>query len=241
MNARRRTARRLWRRAAARSYPVRAARPAGISGRAEILFTLPEGLTAGSTVVRAHQLQPQRSRSLSFPNSRSKHAGSRRRAGPHDRAGVRRSGGGGARRAADLVRAQEPLFILYATLFSLQALYIAYFSGQGFDWPWLSYAHAAGFFRVECAGGLERRRRLLVHARDRGPASVSRRACMPSSAGSRLAFVLITCRERSPNLSGLGRWSTLSAIVMFLVADRVHHRRVPFLPGAAEIAPPVGS
>ncbi len=34
----------------------------------------------------------------------------------------------------------DRLFILYATLFFLQALYIAYLSGQGFDWPWLSYA-----------------------------------------------------------------------------------------------------
>ena len=35
---------------------------------------------------------------------------------------------------------KDPLFILYATLFTLQALYVAYLSGQGFDWPWLSYA-----------------------------------------------------------------------------------------------------
>jgi diguanylate cyclase (GGDEF)-like protein len=35
---------------------------------------------------------------------------------------------------------KDPLFILYATMFSLQALYVAYLSGQGFDWPMLSYA-----------------------------------------------------------------------------------------------------
>ena len=35
---------------------------------------------------------------------------------------------------------KDPLFILYATLFSLQALYVAYLSGQGFDWPILFYA-----------------------------------------------------------------------------------------------------
>ncbi|MEA3176388.1 MAG: hypothetical protein QOF42_3799 [Gammaproteobacteria bacterium] len=35
---------------------------------------------------------------------------------------------------------KDPLFILYATLFTLQALYVAYLSGQGFDWPWLSFA-----------------------------------------------------------------------------------------------------
>jgi len=31
-------------------------------------------------------------------------------------------------------------FILYFSLFALQALYVAYFSGQGFEWPWLSAA-----------------------------------------------------------------------------------------------------
>jgi diguanylate cyclase (GGDEF)-like protein len=35
---------------------------------------------------------------------------------------------------------KDPLFILYATMFSLQALYVSYLSGQGFDWPILSYA-----------------------------------------------------------------------------------------------------
>lgn len=35
---------------------------------------------------------------------------------------------------------KDRLFILYASLFSLQALYIAYLSGQGFDWPLLSVA-----------------------------------------------------------------------------------------------------
>jgi len=35
---------------------------------------------------------------------------------------------------------KDPLFILYATMFSLQALYVVYLSGQGFDWPILSYA-----------------------------------------------------------------------------------------------------
>jgi diguanylate cyclase (GGDEF)-like protein len=35
---------------------------------------------------------------------------------------------------------KDPLFVLYATMFSLQALYVAYLSGQGFDWPWLSFA-----------------------------------------------------------------------------------------------------
>lgn len=33
----------------------------------------------------------------------------------------------------------DKLLLLYASLFSLQALYIAYLSGQGFEWPLLSY------------------------------------------------------------------------------------------------------
>jgi diguanylate cyclase (GGDEF)-like protein len=34
----------------------------------------------------------------------------------------------------------DRLFILYAAMISLQALYITYFTGQGFDWPFLSAA-----------------------------------------------------------------------------------------------------
>jgi two-component system, sensor histidine kinase LadS len=34
----------------------------------------------------------------------------------------------------------DKLFILYASQFFLQALYVAYLSGQGFEWPILSYA-----------------------------------------------------------------------------------------------------
>jgi diguanylate cyclase (GGDEF)-like protein len=34
----------------------------------------------------------------------------------------------------------ERTFLLYFTLFALEALWVAYFSGQGFDWPWLSAA-----------------------------------------------------------------------------------------------------
>jgi diguanylate cyclase (GGDEF)-like protein len=34
----------------------------------------------------------------------------------------------------------SPIFVYYATLFSLQGLYIAYVSGQGFEWPVLSAA-----------------------------------------------------------------------------------------------------
>jgi diguanylate cyclase (GGDEF)-like protein len=41
---------------------------------------------------------------------------------------------------------KDRLFILYAVLCSLQALYVAYLTGQGFDWPGLSIAVAWGAF-----------------------------------------------------------------------------------------------
>jgi diguanylate cyclase (GGDEF)-like protein len=40
----------------------------------------------------------------------------------------------------------DRLYPLYGTLFSLQALYLAYFSGQGFHWPILSYARPLSSF-----------------------------------------------------------------------------------------------
>lgn len=48
----------------------------------------------------------------------------------------------------------ESLFILYATLFFLQALYVVYLSGQGFDWPWLSLARPLGSFAWNVPVGL---------------------------------------------------------------------------------------
>jgi diguanylate cyclase (GGDEF)-like protein len=48
----------------------------------------------------------------------------------------------------------ERLFILYATLFFLQALYVTYLSGQGFDWPWLSYARPLTSFAWNVPVGL---------------------------------------------------------------------------------------
>jgi len=48
----------------------------------------------------------------------------------------------------------DRLFILYATLFFLQALYITYLSGQGFDWPLLSYAQPLNSFAWNVPVGL---------------------------------------------------------------------------------------
>jgi len=49
---------------------------------------------------------------------------------------------------------KDPLFILYATMFSLQALYVAFISGQGFDWPLLSYGSNLDAFAWNVPAGL---------------------------------------------------------------------------------------
>ena len=40
----------------------------------------------------------------------------------------------------------DPLYPLYGTLFALEAIYLAYFSGEGFSWPLLSYARPLGWY-----------------------------------------------------------------------------------------------
>ena len=49
---------------------------------------------------------------------------------------------------------KDRLFVLYAALFSLQALYVAYLSGQGFEWPLLSWAAPLGSFAWNVPVGL---------------------------------------------------------------------------------------
>jgi len=41
---------------------------------------------------------------------------------------------------------KDKLFLLYPGMFFLEALYLAYFSGEGFDWPVLSYGRAISAF-----------------------------------------------------------------------------------------------
>jgi two-component system, sensor histidine kinase LadS len=48
----------------------------------------------------------------------------------------------------------ETLFILYASLFFLQALYIGFLSGEAFDWPLLSYARPLTSFAWNVPVGL---------------------------------------------------------------------------------------
>ena len=100
---------------------------------------------------------------------------------------------------------QDKLFILYAILFSMQALYIAYLSGQGFEWPVLSSAlplmsHAwnvpVALSGAAAACSCERSR----------TCNATHRAYTPSSVGSRWR----SCCSRFPTWrasSVSGTWS----------------------------------
>ena len=105
----------------------------------------------------------------------------------------------------------ERLFILYATLFFLQALVRGLSFRPGIRLACAPACAAARLLCVERSCGFERRGRLLVHARDRGPQAFLTagirgvrlvRASDSSSSRSRIS--------RSSSASGRG--STLSAI-----------------------------
>jgi diguanylate cyclase (GGDEF)-like protein len=110
----------------------------------------------------------------------------------------------------------DRLFILYATLFFLQALYIAYLSGQGFDWPGLSYAQPLTSFAwnvpVSLSGAVAclftREIADLKHFSPRIHAIFGWFAA---------AFVVITVANLA-KLIGLGMWVNALGNVMFLAA-----------------------
>ena len=66
----------------------------------------------------------------------------------------------------------DRLLLLYATLFALQAVYVAYLSGQGFEWPVLSLALAGDRLQLERRRRVQRRGGVPVRARDCGAAAL---------------------------------------------------------------------
>jgi two-component system, sensor histidine kinase LadS len=113
----------------------------GFRGTQDTVFTLIEGLTAGQSLYVHINVPGSESEPVSFASS------------TLDRTLAR--GAEHARMIALVFGAlmavaltalliwfvlKDQVFILYATMFFLQALYITYLSGQGFEWPWLSYA-----------------------------------------------------------------------------------------------------
>jgi diguanylate cyclase (GGDEF)-like protein len=107
----------------------------------DMVFTLPAGLTAGQVLYARVDLEGAGSEELSFATAPLQalleHGEERTRM---------IALAFGALMAMSLAALflwfvlADRLFILYALLISFQALYIVYFTGQGFDWPFLSFA-----------------------------------------------------------------------------------------------------
>ena len=195
---------------------ARATELPAFSGMQDAVFLLPAADARQSLYARVEPVGPWRRGTALLAVDAGPDTGERRGAYANDRPHLRRTLGNGARRIAHLVRALETsCSSLYAALFSLQALYIAYLSGQGFEWPLLSYALPLRSLRLECAGGAEWRSRLPVRTGYRGSASVSRRAFTPSSAGWRSRSL----RSRSrifAELIGLGRFVAAIGNLIFV-------------------------
>jgi diguanylate cyclase (GGDEF)-like protein len=110
----------------------------------------------------------------------------------------------------------DRLFILYASLFFLQALYVAYLSGQGFDWPWLSYAQPLTSFAWNVPVGLSGAVACLFTREIADLKHFSPRIYAMFGWFS-MAFVVITVANLAKFL-GFGVWVNALGNVLFLAA-----------------------
>lgn len=108
----------------------------------------------------------------------------------------------------------DPVFVLYATLFFLQALYIAYLSGQGFDWPWLAFARPLNSFAWNVPVGLSGAVACLF---TREIAELRRFSPRIYTVFGWLAvaFVAVTFANAAKFL-GLGQWVNMLGNVVFI-------------------------
>jgi diguanylate cyclase (GGDEF)-like protein len=123
------------------TVPLRlAANIPGFRGVQESLFVLPDGLSAGQVLYARVEPRGTGAEDLRFGTATldTKFA----RAAEHARMIAMAFGALMAMATAALLIwfvLSDKLLVLYATLFSLQALYVGFLSGQAFDWPALSY------------------------------------------------------------------------------------------------------
>jgi diguanylate cyclase (GGDEF)-like protein len=110
----------------------------------------------------------------------------------------------------------ERLFILYATLFFLQALYVAYLSGQGFDWPLLLHARPLGSFAWNVPAGLSGAVACLFTREIADLTHFSPRV-YAMFGWFALGFVIVTIANLA-KLIGLGMWVTAFGNLMFIAA-----------------------
>lgn len=113
----------------------------GFRGAHEAVFAIPGALTAGQYIYARVEPQGNGTEELHF--STSTLPATLTNGADHARMIALAFGALTAMALAALLIwfvLSDKLLVLYAILFSLQALYVAYLSGQAFDWPLLSYA-----------------------------------------------------------------------------------------------------
>ena len=123
----------------------------------------------------------------------------------------------------------DRLFILYASLFALQGLYVACLSGQGFDWPWLAWAAPLGAFAWNVPAALSGAAACLF---TREIADLKRTPAVYAAFGwLALAFVLLAFANAGkyvglePLVNNIGNLMFLGAPVFTLVVCFLAWRR----------------
>jgi diguanylate cyclase (GGDEF)-like protein len=110
-------------------------------GAHDSIFFLPAGLSAGQTLYARVRIRESGKDSLRF--STGTLGGTLTRATAHARMIALTVGALTSISLGSLVIwfiLKDKLFLLYPGIFLFEALYLAYFSGEGFDWPLLGYA-----------------------------------------------------------------------------------------------------
>jgi diguanylate cyclase (GGDEF)-like protein len=111
------------------------------------VFMVPGGLTAGQSLYLQVSVKEDGIRSLRFTLSTL--AATLRHAAAHSRMIALAVGALTAMAVGSLLIwfiLKDRLFLLYPGMFLLEALYLAYFSGEGFDWPLLWHGRAISAF-----------------------------------------------------------------------------------------------
>jgi diguanylate cyclase (GGDEF)-like protein len=110
-------------------------------GAHDSIFVLPAGLTTGQTLYARAQIREDGKQSLRF--SAGTLGAVLTRATAHARMIALTIGALSSMALGSLLIwliLKDKLFLLYPGIFLLQAVYLAFFSGEGFDWPLLRYA-----------------------------------------------------------------------------------------------------
>jgi len=116
-------------------------------GAHDSIFILPEGMAAGQSLYLRVAIQDDGKDSLRF--SLGTLGPTLARATAHSRMIALAVGALSAMALGALLIwfiLKDKLFLLYPGMFLLEAIYLVYFSGEGFDWPLLSHARAIAAF-----------------------------------------------------------------------------------------------